>query len=106
MTPRIAFPCSPLHHVLSEGMLVNPKMRKVLERRGIDIDDFAVKLSEGEHSAIHSMGYNEKWFDFKKHRHASRSRILDFAKRMRKWAKIDRKACIPAVRVRSVPVMR
>jgi RHS repeat-associated protein len=90
MTPRIAFPRSPLHHVIPKEMLKNPKVKQLLEKRGIDIDDFTVKLSEGEHSAIHTMKYNQKWARFfRNNPDAPSSMIRAFADRMRNWANID-----------------
>ncbi|MEU1081574.1 SpvB/TcaC N-terminal domain-containing protein [Streptomyces sp. NPDC005908] len=50
-----AYPRDPLHHVLPQ------EFRKFFKARGIDVDDYVVKITEGEHSAIHSMKWNPKW---------------------------------------------
>lgn len=90
MTARQAFPRSPLHHVIPKELLKTPAIKKLLEKRGIDIDEYTVKLSEGEHSAIHTAGFNKLWKDFfEKNPKASRSSILHFVGAMRDWAKIS-----------------
>lgn len=96
MSVRVAFPRSPLHHVIPRELLKNPRVRGLLEKRGIDIDDFCVQLSEGEHSAIHSAidrqgrNYNQKWADFfERSPDATPAQIINFAEKMREWVKID-----------------
>jgi hypothetical protein len=85
MTPRAAFPRSPLHHLIPQELLKNPSIRALLKKRGIDIDQFAVQISEGEHSAVHSRYYNKEWSDFfASNPNASRSAILKFKDKMKK----------------------
>ena len=84
MTPRVAFPKSPLHHLIPQELLKNPAIRNLLKKRGIDIDRFAVRISEGEHTAIHTMEYNQKWTDFfAANPNASRADILKFKDKMK-----------------------
>ena len=53
-----AYPRDPLHHLLPQ------EYRDWFAERGIDVDDFTVNLSEGDHSALHTMKWNEEWEKF------------------------------------------
>jgi hypothetical protein len=57
---RIAYPQQPLHHVFPQEM----RFRAYFEARGIDIHRWTVALNEGEHSAIHTMGWNRQWAEW------------------------------------------
>lgn len=77
ITIRDAFPRSPFHHLIPQELLKYEKIRRALEQAHIDIHEYAVQLSEGDHSAIHTMGYNEKWISyFENHENPSREMIL------------------------------
>lgn len=82
--PRGAYRRSPYHHLIPQKFLKNPATRDLLERRGINIDDLVIQISEGDHSATHSVGWNSDWDAFfKRYPNASRKRILDFVEKMR-----------------------
>lgn len=99
VTPRGALPRSPLHHLIPQELLNDPAIKNLLEKRNIDIDEFAVRISEGEHSAVHSMDYNKKWKDFfASNPKASRSDILNFRDKMRKDFKLDKVDMEPYVK--------
>lgn len=84
MTPRVAFPKSPLHHLIPQELLKVKSIRNLLKKRGIDIDDFTVRIGEGEHSAVHTMEYNQKWKDwFANNPNASKADILKFKDKMK-----------------------
>lgn len=90
MTPRGVLPRSPFHHLIPQELLENPDIKRLLERRKIDIDDFSVQLSEGEYTAIHSMEYNKKWSRcFKETPNATKAEIFGFMNRLRKEYKIN-----------------
>ena len=61
MTARVAFPRSPFHHLIPRQLLKNKVSRLALENAKINIDDYAVQICQGEHTAIHSMDYNLLW---------------------------------------------
>ena len=62
MTARAAFPRSPLHHVFPQAK----KLQEWIASRGVNIHEYVVELSEGEHSAVHAKGvnWNDAWKDF------------------------------------------
>ena len=72
-----AYPRDPLHHVL-------PREHKAFfESQGINVDDYVVSISEGEHTAVHSMGWNQKWAAWiKANQGASKPEIWKFARKM------------------------
>ena len=47
----------PRHHIFPQ------EFRLWFEERGVNIDRFAIEMSQGEHSALHTMLWNEKLFD-------------------------------------------
>lgn len=82
--PRPAYPRSPYHHLLPQELIKDPKIRALLEKRGFNIHDHTIQISQGEHSAVHSRGYNEAWKRFFANKpNATRNEILVFMKRMR-----------------------
>lgn len=95
---RGVFPSSPLHHLIPQELLKDARIAKNLEEAGIDIDKYCVRISEGEHSAIHSMGYNEEWFRYFK-TNRTRSGILDKINRMQskyKMSGLKRERYVPS----------
>lgn len=64
ITVRNAFPRSPFHHLIPRELLSIPHIARTLNEAKINIDDYAVQLSEGDHTAIHTMGYNAKWIAY------------------------------------------
>jgi len=79
-----AYPRDPLHHVLPQ------EERAFFESKGINIDDFAVSISEGEHTATHTMGWNKKWADWiKANQGAGKSEIWQFARKMMEDFKLN-----------------
>ncbi|HET6975285.1 MAG TPA: SpvB/TcaC N-terminal domain-containing protein [Pyrinomonadaceae bacterium] len=84
MTPRAAFPKSPLHHLIPQELLKNPAIKRLLKKRKIDIDEFTVRIGEGEHSAVHTMDFNKKWTDFfANNPNASKADIMKFKDKMK-----------------------
>ena len=72
-----AYPRDPLHHVLPQ------EYRKFFAApgRGLNVDDYAVSLSEGEHTAVHSVKWNQRWADWiGHHQNATREEVLAFAR--------------------------
>jgi hypothetical protein len=61
MSIRDADPRSPLHHLIPRKMLKIEASRRALENAHIDINDYAVQICEGEHTAIHTEHYNLLW---------------------------------------------
>jgi len=72
-----AYPRDPLHHVLPQ------EHRAFFASKGIDIDKYTVAITEGEHSAIHTMQWNKKWGDWiKANQGAGETEIWQFARKM------------------------
>ncbi|MFM0258421.1 SpvB/TcaC N-terminal domain-containing protein [Paraburkholderia sediminicola] len=72
-----AYPRDPLHHVLPQ------KFRAFFKSKGLDVDDYAVAITEGEHSAIHTMKWNPKWAKWiEDNQGASKAEIFKFARKM------------------------
>ncbi len=81
-----AYPRDPLHHVLPQ------EFREWFSRapRGIDIDAYAVSIGQGEHSAIHSMEWNQRWGAWiRAHDGASTSEVWDFARQLMREYHLD-----------------
>src|SRR6478736_3880494 len=51
-------PRSPRHHIFPQ------QYRAEFERAGIDIDEYTIEMSQDEHQALHSNGWNQEWGDF------------------------------------------
>ena len=88
MTARAAFPRSPLHHVFPQEKKIQDWMRS----RGIDIDKYAVSVSEGEHSAIHAKGvdWNARWRSFMKEKpNATEQEVFEHAGKLMDEYKIS-----------------
>lgn len=79
-----AYPRDPLHHVLPQ------EFREFFKGRGIDVDDYAVVLSEGEHTATHTMKWNPKWKEWiQANPKATADETFAFARKMVKESKLD-----------------
>lgn len=71
---RNAFPRAPQHHVFPQ------EHRGWFSSKGINIDDYAAVINQGEHEAIHIAGYNKEWGAFiKANPNASEQEIFEFA---------------------------
>lgn len=80
----IAYPRSPLHHVLPQ------EYRAFFKARGLNVDDYAVAVTEGEHSATHTMGWNPKWKAWiDAHPNAGVEEIWGFARKMMEEFKLS-----------------
>ncbi len=49
----------PRHHIFVQ------EQRSWFEARGVDIDRYTIELDPGAHSAVHTMGWNRRWSEFK-----------------------------------------
>ena len=49
----------PRHHIFVQ------EQRSWFEARGVDIDRYTIELDPGTHSAVHTMGWNRRWSEFK-----------------------------------------
>ena len=79
-----AYPRDPLHHVLPQ------EFRDFFKSKGLNVDDYAVAISEGEHTAIHTMGWNKKWADWiNANKGASQAEIWKFARKMMEEFKLN-----------------
>ena len=79
-----AYPRDPLHHVLPQ------EFREFFQSRGIDVDDYAVALSEGEHTATHTMKWNLQWKEWiQANPKATADETFAFARKMVKEFKLD-----------------
>jgi len=102
---RSAYPADPLHHLFpQEGTLA-----AWFKSKGINIHDYASKMSQGEHSATHTggrhpknikkpHGWNNAWRDYvndPKNQKATPADIFKQLDKMRKDFKIDHHPIVP-----------
>jgi Predicted lipoprotein of unknown function (DUF2380) len=67
-------PRNPRHHIFPQ------QFRSQFESAGIDIDEYTVEMTQEEHQALHSKGWNDEWGDFfDENPNASPGQIRDFA---------------------------
>lgn len=80
------------HHLIPRELVNrNPKVKALLQKRGINIDDFTVKITQGEHNATHKMNFNIIWKGFFKRKpDATREEILVFKDFMKRRFKLDK----------------
>jgi RHS repeat-associated protein len=82
-----AYPRDPLHHVLPQEF--RKFFEKAFRSAGLSIDDYAVSISQGEHSALHTMKWNPKWAAWiKSNPNATPGQILAFAEQVMKEFKV------------------
>jgi RHS repeat-associated protein len=86
MTVRRAFPRSPLHHVFPQAKAI----QRWIASRGINIHEYTLELTEGEHSAIHTMDWNREWKAFMEaNSQATEQQIFEFAGKLMDKYKIS-----------------
>ncbi len=79
-----AYPRDPLHHLLPQ------EQREWFSKRGIDVDQFTLSMTEGDHTAIHTSEWNPIWNDFiKKNPDATPTEVFTQLNKMRKDFKIN-----------------
>ncbi len=87
-----AYARDPLHHLLPQ------EHRKWFAGggRNLNVDNFAVDLTEGDHSALHTMKWNKKWETYiKANPNATAKDVLKQMEKMRKEFKIDKLPIVP-----------
>lgn len=78
-----------MHHLIPRELLSIAHVAHALSNAKLNIDDYAVQISEGDHSAIHTMGYNDKWIAyFDTHINPCRAMILAQMEKMKMDFKI------------------
>jgi RHS repeat-associated protein len=85
--PRTAFPTDiHQHHVLPQDFRSWFKAGG----RNLNVDDFAVDVTQAEHEALHKMGWNQKWEAWiKDHPNATADEVWGFAREMMESQKIN-----------------
>lgn len=90
MTARAAFPRSPLHHVFPQAKEIQNWIAS--RAPSINIHEYVVELSEGEHSAVHAKGvnWNDAWKEFMKtNPNATEQQIFEHAGKLMDKYKIS-----------------
>ena len=83
-------PRNPRHHIFPQ------QFRPQFEGAGIDIDEYTVEMTQAEHQALHSNGWNDEWSDFfDEHPYASPEQIRNFASDLLNEAGLANRPIVP-----------
>ncbi|HEY9284959.1 MAG TPA: SpvB/TcaC N-terminal domain-containing protein [Pyrinomonadaceae bacterium] len=90
MRVRTAYPSQDRHHIFPK------EHQKFFQSRDIDIDQYTAEMSRGEHSAVHTMGWNSEWKKFMDaNPGATEQQVFEQAGRMMDKYKLNKHPLVP-----------